>query len=421
MRILKNKDYTRFLLGETLALFGYFTLQMAISLFLLDITESATKFASAFIINTAPALVFGLFAGVIVDKINKKKLLVFLDLLRAVVLGVAFFLPLNEYAIYALLLFLGTCNVFFTPAFVTVLPNILDKEDLVEGNSIKNTVLEGGKVAAPILGALLYSLLGIEMVILLTSLFFLFSAFVLKDLQIKTKEAEKNSNSILTDLREGFTVFRDGRLTSLVINGMLTHIFLTAIFYMGFPFLIKNVFDGSDLDVGVVESVATIGIVLSVFAVTAVKNKITVGHGIFYGIIGMIVTVIPLFLLGIEAVVGYISRVPMGHLVFFSIVTFGMFWVRGFYGAFFVAFYQQNVEASKLGRFFSVMSLLFALGQILGYQLFGYLFDSHSLIVSIVILGIGVVLKAVVHIPFMILDRKQLVEVDMAVRSESST
>ncbi|MFE8701384.1 MFS transporter [Cytobacillus sp. FJAT-54145] len=410
LQIMKNLNFRRFLLGESVALFGYYALQIAISLYLLDITKSAAMFASAFIINTAPTLVFGVMAGVLVDKVNRKRLLITIDLLRAILLlatfGYSLVAELNQLIIFALLLFLGTCNVFFTPAFVTILPAILKKDDFVEGNSIKNTVLEGTKIAAPIIGAFLYTAFGVEVVIILAGLLFVISALFIKTLKIEQNVEMSSKQPVLKDLKEGFLVFRDSRLTSLVINGFLTHLFLTAIFQMGFPFIIKEVFNGSNLDIGMIESFATVGIVTSVLGVAYMKNKITVATGILYGIFGMIVTVLPLFLLGNSSFLNWLQDHSLRHLFYFSIVTFGMFWVRGFYGAFFVAFYQQNVEQNKLGRFFSVMSIFFALGQILGFQLFGYLLDHYSLTISIIVLGIGMVLKAIVHIPFMMVDKK---------------
>jgi MFS family permease len=403
--LLKNKSFSYFLLGEGSALFGSTVLQIAISLHFLEITQSAGKFASALMISTIPTLLFGLIAGVTIDLLDRKKILLWLDAIRGLLLlgfGIWSFLnPLTEWGIYGLLLFLGICQVFFLPAFVTVLPAILDKEDLVEGNSIKNTVLEGAKIAAPLLGAFLYTSFGIPIVFIISSLFFILSFFFISFLQIQALPKKETNFSILTEIKEGILVLRDIRLSSLILNGMLTHIFLTAIFQLGFPFIIKEAYSGPNLYIGIVESCAVFGIISSVFIVSAYKHRLSLSQGILYGIIGMIITVFPLFLLGWQSFSAVLLNQSGILLFYFSIVTVAMFWVRGFYGAFFVAFYQQTVEPEKLGRFFSIMSIFFSIGQIIGFKLYGYLLDHHPLVISIVILGIGMIAKAVVHIPFM--------------------
>ncbi|WP_108668764.1 MFS transporter [Peribacillus acanthi] len=412
--LLKNKSFSYFLLGEAAALFGSTVLQIAISLYLLEITQSAGKFASALMIGILPTLLFGLIVGVIVDLLNRKKILLWLDAIRGLLLlalGIWSFLnPLTEWVIYALLLFLGVCQVFFLPAFVTVLPSILNKEDLVEGNSIKNTVLEGAKIAAPLLGAFLYTTFGIPIVFILSALFFVLSYIFISFLHIQVTPKKVTQFAILTEIKEGVLVLRDVRLSSLILNGMLTHIFLTAIFQLGFPFMIKEIFHGPNLYIGIVESCAVFGIITSVFIVSAFKSKLSLSQGILYGIIGMIITVIPLFLLGWKPFSSILVHQSGVLLFFFSIVTVAMFWVRGFYGAFFVAFYQQAVAPEKLGRFFSIMSIFFSIGQIIGFKLYGYLLDHQPIMMSILVLGLGMIAKAIVHIPFMKKEKQLAVQ-----------
>ncbi len=77
------------------------------------------------------------------------------------------------------------------------------------------------------------------------------------------------------------------------------------------------------------------------------------------------------------------------------------------YGVFFRTFYQQTIEPHMLGRFISVMVMLFALGRLIGFQLYGALFESIELIYAVFVLGVGMLAKIFMHIPFLRIEKRR--------------
>jgi len=77
--------------GNSTSIFGDIFLQIAMSLYVLKLTGSAEKFGSILALSVIPRLVFAPVAGVVVDRFDKRKLAIFLDILRIVFLSVLLF------------------------------------------------------------------------------------------------------------------------------------------------------------------------------------------------------------------------------------------------------------------------------------------------------------------------------------------
>jgi MFS family permease len=409
--LFRNRNFTRYLIAAGVTLLANALLQTALSLYMLDLTGSAGKFGLSLLVGQFPNLLLGLFAGAMADRLDRRRLMIQLAGVRAALLLVlslyAFFQPVGEALIYALTLLLGLCQTLLGPAQVAMMPSIVTKEELVEANAIYGTSTESLLVAGPVLSALLYSAAGIRFSLLLCAALFALGGALLSFVQVLTPPGAGRRPSVLTDIGEVFDLFRrELRLTSLVFNGFLTHLFLMPLLMMGFPYIIKELFHGSNLDVGMVESAMTIGSVSSVVIVAALRKRVTVSQGILLGIIGMIVAVLPMGLLGSQGFIRLLAGRSLYVVLYFGAIAMLMFWVFGFYGVFYISFYQSTVPAVLLGRYFAVQSAAFGVARMLGYPLYGYLLDHQPLIIAILMLGAGMLAKLLVHLPFMRLDRQ---------------
>lgn len=411
LSLLRNRNFVMFLSRESLLLAGSIFLQISLALNTLALTGSAGKFASVLALGIIPHLLLGTFAGVLVDRMNKRNLLLILDVVRGGYLLFLFlyslFQPINLPVIYVTVIFFATCDLFVSPAFGTMLQSIVAKDDLVNANALDTTVVETVRVLAPLLGTLVYSTWGLDAVLLVNLCTTFLSALVTALIRVKEDLTRHRSTTILQDVQKGLQLFvRNPRISSLVLNGILTHIFLFPFVMVGFPFLIKQVFLGSDVDFGIVESAQMAGSLCSVLLVSFFMKRFGISTNLCIGIIGMIVAVVPLFLIEVPPFVDSMHQLPILVVVYFSGVSFLMFLMFGTYGVFFRTFYQQNIETAMLGRFISIMAMLFAIGRFVGFYLYGYLFDTTDLLYPVIILGIGMILKLLVHVPFLYEEKR---------------
>ncbi|SCZ08440.1 MFS transporter [Alkaliphilus peptidifermentans] len=410
MALFKNKNFSLFVFGQATSIFGDIFLNIALSLYVLNLTGSAEQFAAILALGVIPQILLGPFAGTIVDRLDKKKTIIFLDIIRCIYLLVLLLVTRGELqlnTIYITVLFFSLCDIFFGPSFITIFPLIMKKEELVDGNALKNTVMEGTRIAAPVLGAFIFGRYGLMIVIFVDALTYLISA--LSELFMKLPLLQKNSEAgrFMDEVWDGFKVFlKDIRITSLVANGILSHVFLFPFFLVGFPYLLIQIFAVSEVAYGTVQSIMPVGFILSVGLVSLTKNKLNQAESINFAIVGMLLSVLFVGLLIIPSFVALLKTSSLLTVIFFSFINFIMFLSFGYYGVYFVSFYQSNIPNQLLGRFGSILIMLFAAGRFIGFKIYGYLFNQEVFLYPIAVLAIGMILKLIVHIPFMIKERK---------------
>lgn len=82
----------------------------------------------------------------------------------------------------------------------------------------------------------------------------------------------------------------------------------------------------------------------------------------------------------------------------------------GYYGVYFSSFLQQNISASNMSKGMSTVMMLNSLGRMLGFSLFGFLF-SYSINMAVFVLIGGMILKVIIHIPFLVIEKAKMQEV----------
>lgn len=137
LSLLRKKDFLFLMMGKLISLLGSNIQSFALSLYVLKITGSATKFASVLGIAIIPRLVLSPIAGVIADWFDRKQIIVYSDLFSGLLIGVyAVIYKLNNglsiESIYVLVIISTIISVFFNPAINAVIPSIVKKEELVD-------------------------------------------------------------------------------------------------------------------------------------------------------------------------------------------------------------------------------------------------------------------------------------------------
>ncbi len=140
-------------------------------------TRYANIAVSIFILSFGlPSIFFAVFAGAFIDHLDRKKVLVLTNILRAALVLLFFLVEKNLLLVYGLIFVISTITQFFVPAEGSALPNIVKKNDLVPANSlflftIYGSFIVGYSLAGPIIGSW-----GIEAVYVVTSVCFLVAA-----------------------------------------------------------------------------------------------------------------------------------------------------------------------------------------------------------------------------------------------------
>jgi MFS family permease len=160
-RLLAIREARLYLVGQTLSLVGDTSLWLAVGIWAKSLTGSSGAAGLGFFAFTLPQLL-GPLAGVLVDRVRRRPLLVVVNLLTAVAV-----LPLllvrdagDVWILYAVMVLYGVSYSVLAPAQSALLATMLPDDLLGRGNSALQTVREGLRLVAPLAGAGLFAWLG---------------------------------------------------------------------------------------------------------------------------------------------------------------------------------------------------------------------------------------------------------------------
>jgi MFS family permease len=168
----------------------------------MEITGSASTASFSFLISFVPSFTISPFAGVLMDRYDRRKAMILVDLTRmgvALLLGISLlrgFASLELVMFYFFIRSLG--DTFYRAASEVMIPNIVDSSLLMQANGVRQAADMGGGVLGPLAAGLIFEFIGMHAVFLLDSLLFVFSIIALLNvrLTLRSEGATKAALSV---------------------------------------------------------------------------------------------------------------------------------------------------------------------------------------------------------------------------------
>lgn len=175
----RQPDFMRLWAGQTISEFG--TWLGALSLLaILNLNATPAQMGTLETLKAAPAIVVGLFAGVWVDRLRRRPLLIAADLGRALLLGsvvlLAFLGGLQMAWLYGVAFLVGGLAVLFDVAYHAYVPALVKRQNLVEANGKLATTASLAEIASPGIGGVLVQVISAPLTLLLDAISFVVSA-----------------------------------------------------------------------------------------------------------------------------------------------------------------------------------------------------------------------------------------------------
>jgi MFS family permease len=211
-------DFRRLWVGETVSQFGTMVSQLALPLVAVLVVHASTfEVGLLTACESAAFVVVGLPAGTWVERMRFRSVLLVNDLIRAalfasVPLAQAFdVLTIGQ--LYVVALATGVCTVFFDVAYQSYLPQLVDRELLVEGNSKLQASESVSQIAGPSIGGALIQLLGGPYAVLVDALSFLWSAGWVHAIDARPPRPERSPDrDLVREIREGLSFVLRNRM-----------------------------------------------------------------------------------------------------------------------------------------------------------------------------------------------------------------
>jgi DHA3 family macrolide efflux protein-like MFS transporter len=284
--------------GQAFSLFGSSLVQFALVWWLTQKTGSATVLATSTMAALLPQVLLGPFAGALVDRWNRRIIMIVADAAIALATLVLVYLfatgKIQVWHVYAMAVLRSLGGAFHQPAMTSSTSLMVPEKHLARIAGANQTL--GGLITifAPPLGALLLELFATQSVLLidivtasLAILILLFISIPQPQRQIAQADGTAEKTSYLHDLKEGFTyVIRWKGLSGLIILAMILN-FLLVPSSSFLPLIITKIFKGGATELGWSESLFGVGIIVGGITLGiwgGFKRRIVTS---FFGIIGI--------------------------------------------------------------------------------------------------------------------------------------
>lgn len=394
--ILRDKNFLKLLIGGLASALGSNMQQFALSLYVLERTQSATLFGSMVAIAVIPRLLLSPVAGVIGDWFDRKTAVVRWDLLNAIVIALfAAYMwqsnALNLPAIFALVIYLEIVEIFFGAAMSGIMPSMLRKEQLPDANRIKSAVSGVSEMLAPLIAAALYSLLGLFPLFFINALSFFLSALL--EMTLTVPQSHKRPEHIdfkqfTSDLKSGIAIIKnDLRLRTIIGFAVGINFSLGTFLSIGILYIIKNVLGISSMLFGIFAASISLATVVSPLLLGGIIKTVKPGKLLFSGMAVITVLIGGIALIVSPPVMRTFTPLTLYWVLFALVFIIGA--VAALINVSISILFQTIVPLEYMGRTASTMSMGMLAAMPLGQMLIGISLDiGGAFITALIVLGI---------------------------------
>ena len=340
--------------GQAFSLFGSQLVQFALVWWLTRETGSATVLATATLVALLPQVVLGPFVGALVDRWNRRIIMIVADTAIALATLLLFYLfasgQIQIWHIYALMAVRSLGGAFHHPAMTSSTSLMVPDKHLARIAGANQTLQGLLGIFAPPLGALFIELISTQNVLLIdigTAALAILPLFFIPIPQparhARQANGEIEKTSYIHDLREGFSyVIKWKGLLGLLILMMLLNFLLVPAVSL-FPLVITKIFNGGAAELGWAESVFGLGVIVGGISLSiwgGFKRRIITS---FSGVIG------------IGLGVAFIGFVPANMFYLLLASYFLVGFTQVFANGPLMAIMQSPIIPDMQGRFFSLL------------------------------------------------------------------
>ncbi|ANV71881.1 MFS transporter [Bacillus cereus] len=351
---LKDWKYPLLLLsGVGIANLGAWIYLIALNVLVYNMGGSALAVAALYVIKPLATLFTNAWSGSMIDRLNKRKLMIHLDIYRALFIAILPLLP-SLWIVYVFVFFISMASAIYEPTAMTYMTKLIPVEQRQRFNSLRSLIGSGSFLIGPAIAGVLLIASTPEIAIYINAIAFLLSGFITLLLpNLDKKEASDTTSNTLS-----LTVLKKDWNT--VINFSRKHVYVVCVYFLFQSMFVlatatdslelsfaKEVLLLTDSAYGFLVSIAGAGFILGAITNTILSKKLA-----------------PSLLIGIGSLfiaIGYLiyafSNVFLIAAIGFFILSFSMAYANtGFY-----TFYQNNIPVHMMGRIGSIYGLVIAI------------------------------------------------------------
>jgi MFS family permease len=330
---------------------GYQTGYIVLTWLVFAETRSAFDVALLAVAQLVPLATFGIFAGALVDRYSRLRLMVLADALRAAALAAVSveLLLFGFHFVYVVVVvfIIGMGTALFRPSLNSFVPQAVPPEELGTANGLLQAAQQMASVAGSPLGGILITTVGVALALAFNTAVYLASTSLIFATSLvfarqggRTAPKAEERPPYIRQLREGFEYLRGQRaLLKLTLASLCANFFL-GMFYYFLVVYVSDVLSQGSLTFGILSSAAAIGVVIGSLLVGRLGSEGHLGrnYALYWGVAGV-------------AILGLVL-VPQTTAAFVFLFIYGA--AGGLGNTTFVVGVQKVVPNNLLGRYLSL-------------------------------------------------------------------
>jgi MFS family permease len=297
LHVLRQRNFALLWFAGLISVAGDFALIVALPLHVYRETDSTIATAAVFAARFVPSILIGSVAGVFVDRWDRKRTMIWADLLRALtVLLLVLAISADLLALVFLVAAIqGSIGLFFDPAESALLPLLVGEEHLVTANALNALNNNLGRLIGPAIGAWLYSAGGLDNVAVVDALTYVASATLIALIVAPSRTEQRDRapdqplvRGLLGEWKEGLGIVRQSRpLRVIFCSAVLAYISEGAFVTLALAPLVLDVLGGTDAQVGWINSAQAVGGLIGGMVVAHYGRRFTKRWLLGGGMIGL--------------------------------------------------------------------------------------------------------------------------------------
>ena len=288
--VFRNRNFSLLWTGQLVETIGNALTSIAASIYVFRLTDSALSVGLMLMATSAPSLLVGLFAGVFVDRYDRKNIMISADILRAIlVVLIPVLVPLSVVWLYVIVMLISAIGQFFDPAHESILPEVASDEEQAAANSLIAISSFGSTAVGFAAAGLIASAANINWTFYINALTFLFSAICVYLIRIKSvsTDDETSVSVVVQNLKAGVRQLFDtpilrslftAQVPVLIAFGLSNALLL--------PFAIRAL-NASEFEYGIQEGMTSIGFVVGSLLMANVFDRMREGIWLAVSYLGM--------------------------------------------------------------------------------------------------------------------------------------
>ncbi|MBR0596476.1 macrolide efflux MFS transporter Mef(A) [Clostridiales bacterium BAD-6] len=392
-----KQDFFTIWTGQAISLITSAILQMVIIFYLTEKTGSAMVLSIASLVGFLPYAVFGPAIGVLVDRYDRKKIMIGADLMiaaaGALLAMIDLFMDLPVWMVMVVLFIRSIGAAFHSPALSAVTPLLVPEEQLTKCAGYSQSLQSISYIFSPAVAAFLYTVWELNAIILIDVLGAVIACITVALVRIPKVNAEKQSSdqNFMKEMKEGLGVLKENRgLFILLLIGTL-YMFVYMPINALYPLISMEYFAGTPTHVSITEIAFASGMLAG---------------GLLLGLFGrykkrIILITLSIFLMGASLTIS--GLLPPSGFVIFVVCCASMGLSVPFYSGVQTALFQEKIKPEYLGRVFSLTGSIMSLAMPIGLILSGFFADrigvNHWFLISgILVMGIAIICPLVTDV-----------------------